>query len=155
CSLYTTVQSGQGCWAIANANGIVDYHVFDTLNIGVNCDSTALQVGRRLCIQPCLRKHTVASGQGCYAVAQQYGLQSYTTIDTMNPGVKCDSTGLEAGRVICVKICTKYVRVLENDVCYDVATRNGLTTAAFQALNPGLNCDDLQTGQAVCVAASK
>ncbi|KAJ3282447.1 hypothetical protein HK104_010883, partial [Borealophlyctis nickersoniae] len=145
--------------------GLTDYHQLDSLNIGVHCDSTALQVGQVVCVQPCLSVYSVKSGDGCYSIAQAAQLSDYHVIDTMNPGVKCDSTPLRIGQAVCLKKCTKYDKVRSGEGCYvlnpalyfaDFAKRNGLADyKILDTLNPGLKCDvkGPELGQSLCVAS--
>jgi chitinase len=50
--------------------------------------------------------------------------------------------------------CGKYYTVVNNDICYDIAGRIDLSVAQLLALNKGLDCNNLQTGQKICVAPS-
>ncbi|KAJ3036065.1 hypothetical protein HDV00_003112 [Rhizophlyctis rosea] len=154
CSKYYTVQSGDGCYAIAQANGIPDYTVFAKYNLGFDCN--AIAAGDKICIQPCLTSYTIQSGDGCWAVEQKFGISSDSVLQSINPGLSC-SAGLVLGYSLCVSACTKWViqgTPSYNDNCYDIWTNAGLTQAQFMALNPGLNCSTLQAKQAVCVAKS-
>ncbi|KAK9844895.1 hypothetical protein WJX74_008297 [Apatococcus lobatus] len=45
--------------------------------------------------------------------------------------------------------CQPYT-VQSGDTCYAICTAHGQTEAQFDALNPGINCDDLQIGQQIC-----
>ncbi len=41
--------------------------------------------------------------------------------------------------------------IVAGDTCYAIAKRFGTTVTALQAANPGLNCNNLQVGQQICV----
>lgn len=45
--------------------------------------------------------------------------------------------------------CQSYT-VKSGDTCYSIWTAHGQTEAQFDALNPGINCSNLQIGQQVC-----
>uniref|UniRef100_A0A914C4X0 LysM domain-containing protein n=1 Tax=Acrobeloides nanus TaxID=290746 RepID=A0A914C4X0_9BILA len=50
--------------------------------------------------------------------------------------------------------CTKYYTVQSGDYCYKIWTDNGLTQQQFYSLNPGIDCNNLQIGQSVCVGGT-
>lgn len=45
--------------------------------------------------------------------------------------------------------CTQLYTIKSGDICYDIWTKNGLTSEQFYKLNPGINCNNLQIGQQV------
>eukprot|EP00884_Botryococcus_braunii_P012498 jgi/Botrbrau1/21249/Bobra.39_2s0043.1 len=47
--------------------------------------------------------------------------------------------------------CTKYYTVKSGDTCYIIWTTYSLDSNTFYALNPGINCNNLQIGQQVCI----
>jgi chitinase len=50
--------------------------------------------------------------------------------------------------------CGGQYTVQPGEYCYLIAETHGLSPDDFYALNPGLNCDNLQIGQVVCVQGS-
>nr|5BUM_A Chain A, Chitinase A [Equisetum arvense]5BUM_B Chain B, Chitinase A [Equisetum arvense] len=48
--------------------------------------------------------------------------------------------------------CTSYYTVKSGDICYNIAQTYGIDVATLQSYNPGLQCDNLQIGQQLCVA---
>jgi hypothetical protein len=47
--------------------------------------------------------------------------------------------------------CTRYYTVKPNDNCWRIWTENALSESTFRALNPGINCNNLQIGTTLCV----
>lgn len=51
--------------------------------------------------------------------------------------------------------CSNYYTVKAGDTCYDsIWIPNGLSESQFYSLNPGINCNNLQAGQQVCIGGS-
>jgi hypothetical protein len=48
-------------------------------------------------------------------------------------------------------LCARYYTVVSGDTCFDIGQRNGYYYPFLVALNPGLNCANLQPGQVICV----
>eukprot|EP00243_Klebsormidium_subtile_P004007 TRINITY_DN1778_c1_g1_i1.p1 TRINITY_DN1778_c1_g1~~TRINITY_DN1778_c1_g1_i1.p1 ORF type:complete len:245 (-),score=55.01 TRINITY_DN1778_c1_g1_i1:499-1233(-) len=47
--------------------------------------------------------------------------------------------------------CSKYYTVKDGDICFNIWNTFGLSSDQFYALNPGIDCDNLQIGQQVCI----
>ena len=47
--------------------------------------------------------------------------------------------------------CSQQYTVVSGDTCYQIALNNGISLTAFENMNPGINCNNLQIGQSVCV----
>jgi hypothetical protein len=47
--------------------------------------------------------------------------------------------------------CTTYT-VKSGDTCYQIANDNGISLSDLQSWNPGVDCDDLQIGQSLCIS---
>lgn len=58
---------------------------------------------------------------------------------------------LWASGVFSSSTCDKKYTIKAGDTCYNIATTNGLTVDNLKTLNPKINCDNLQTGQDLCV----
>ncbi len=142
-------------------------------NPGVNPD--ALQIGQVICIpgtptppppppSTCpagTTPHTVVSGDTYYRLAQRYN----TTVEAIraaNPGVNPDN--LQIGQIICIPgtptpppppgTCpagTFPHTVVSGDTYYRLAQRYNTTVEAIRAANPGVNPDNLQIGQRICI----
>jgi chitinase len=50
--------------------------------------------------------------------------------------------------------CDRQYTVQPGEYCYLIAQNNGLSLDQFYSLNPGINCDNLQIGQVVCLSGS-
>ena len=51
-------------------------------------------------------------------------------------------------------VCESVYGVVEGDTCFEVANAFGLSTEAFDSLNPNLNCTNLFVAQWLCVAGA-
>ncbi|KAH6558836.1 hypothetical protein KP509_1Z043100 [Ceratopteris richardii] len=56
-----------------------------------------------------------------------------------------------AGCSLVSAACTTYT-VKSGDTCYAISQRRGISLSDFQSWNPGINCNNLQIGQVVCVS---
>ena len=105
----------------------------------------------------CSKYYTIVSGDICYNIAQNNGLDVNGLL-ALNLGLDCSN--LQIGNQICVSsggssvtaTCTKTYTVVAGDICWNIASNNGLTVDQLTSYNPGLNCDNLQIGQNLCVA---
>eukprot|EP00884_Botryococcus_braunii_P001164 jgi/Botrbrau1/11048/Bobra.92_2s0019.1 len=52
-----------------------------------------------------------------------------------------------------VASCNKFFTVRSGDICFNIWRSYGLSEAQFRALNPGINCNNLQIGERVCVGS--
>ncbi|KAK6215152.1 hypothetical protein QIS74_08171 [Colletotrichum tabaci] len=130
CNKFYEVISGDGCWAIADANG-VPLEDFYSWNPAVKTDCTGLQADVYVCVgvsatqipptttaagdaSPATPKPTqegmvngcgdfykVQSGDGCWAIADANGVP-LEDFYSWNPAVKTDCTGLQADVYVCV-----------------------------------------------------
>ncbi|KAK9765644.1 sterol-binding protein [Basidiobolus ranarum] len=100
----------------------------------------------------CRERYVVESGDYCFAIWSKFGL-SESEFYELNPGIDCSK--LQVGQSVCVgktiANCSGYYTVRSGDSCYAIATQNGLSLQQFYNLNPGLNCDNLQINQRVCI----
>lgn len=131
----------------------------------------------------CTKTYTVASGDSCWQIATNNGLQE-PVFESYNPGIDC--TALQIGQVVCVNtgsvastiatttttkttatttlatsvpssstfVCSKTYTVISGDNCYAIATNLGMAEPVFESYNPGINCALLQVGQVVCTGGS-
>uniref|UniRef100_A0A914EFS5 LysM domain-containing protein n=1 Tax=Acrobeloides nanus TaxID=290746 RepID=A0A914EFS5_9BILA len=66
-------------------------------------------------------------------------------------------TSFEIVMAMCFAIgfaCDKGYTVQSGDTCWAIWTNNGMSEQQFYDLNPGINCNDLQIGQVVCISGS-
>lgn len=106
-------------------------------------------------------QYVVQAGDICYNIAQSYGI-SLDDLESWNPGINC--ANLQIGQVICVSDpdapsppppaggCIEYT-VQAGDICYTIAQTYGISLEDFYSYNPGINCNNLQIGQVVCVSS--
>lgn len=47
--------------------------------------------------------------------------------------------------------CFKTSTVIDGDACFNLYSTNDLPAAMFYELNPGIDCNNLQIGQKVCI----
>ena len=124
--------------------------------------------------------YTVVAGDTCWGISNRYGL-TVSQLNALNPNVNC--ANLQIGQTICVQgvqansvvnpivapvapinpivqpsipsgTCVPYT-VVAGDTCLIVATRYGLTLDQFLALNPNVNCNNLQIGSSLCVQSAQ
>ena len=105
-------------------------------------------------VDACTKYYTVMSGDLCYLIAQNNGLDVNGLI-ALNSGLNCYS--LQIGQKLCLaggsssSSCTKYYSVISGDICWNIINKYGITLAQLTSFNPGLNCNNLQVGQNLCV----
>ncbi|NLW08222.1 MAG: LysM peptidoglycan-binding domain-containing protein [Clostridia bacterium] len=131
-------------------------------NPGLDCNN--LQIGQVICIPgtqpgvcpPGTFSYTIRSGDTCWGLAQRFN----TTVEAIiaaNPGINCDN--LQIGQVICIPgtqpgVCppgTFSYTIRAGDTCFALAQRFNTTVQAIIAANPGLDCNNLQIGQVICI----
>lgn len=104
-------------------------------------------------------EYTVKAGDICYNIAQDHGI-SLDDFYSWNPAINCDN--LQIGQVVCVSnpstvpppsgSCQEYT-IQAGDTCWAISQAFGLSLTDFQSWNAGINCDNLQIGQIVCVSS--
>ena len=175
CDKRVKVKSGDSCWAIADGNGLTLDQLYEC-NPAINCD--ALQIDQQVCIscvekaktttttvlntptstpsaKTCYENHTIVSGDTCWDLSVAAGL-TLSQFQDCNPGIVC--ANLQIGQVVCMNClaqCDKRYKVKSGDGCYAIASANGLTLDQLKSCNPGINCDNLQIDQQVCIACDK
>ncbi|KAK2038552.1 LysM domain-containing protein [Colletotrichum somersetense] len=126
CQNYYVAVSGDGCWAIANANGI-DLADFYEWNPALNGDCSGLWPTYAYCVRgpassggsdpvnppgptqegittSCKKYHLVVSGDGCWAIQQKYGIADYATFVKWNPALGSDCQNLWPDYAVCVGV---------------------------------------------------
>ncbi|KAI1151806.1 hypothetical protein F4825DRAFT_451089 [Nemania diffusa] len=141
CDAFYFVQSGDGCQAIADKNGIT-LTQFTTWNP---------QVGGSACTG------LWASVYVCVSIIGHTPTTTTTTTKTTTTTVpSCTAASLPSPTqpgAICA--CKKWHKVVANQYCADIEKLYGITAAQFNAWNPqvGANCGTLWLGYNVCVGA--
>ncbi|KAI8152690.1 hypothetical protein K4K49_003054 [Colletotrichum sp. SAR 10_70] len=127
CRKYYVAASGDGCWAIADANGI-DLADFYEWNPALNGDCSGLWPTYAYCVQgpasppggsepveppgptqegitpSCKKYHLVKSGEGCWGIQQEYGIPDYATFVEWNPALGSDCQNLWPDYAVCVGV---------------------------------------------------
>ncbi|KAH7415912.1 hypothetical protein KP509_14G065800 [Ceratopteris richardii] len=126
CTIYT-LKSGDTCYDISQENG-VSLKDFLSWNSGINFNN--LQIGQEVCISAPSQSPPSPPTGSC-------------TIYTVKSRDTCKWS--LTGR------CTIYT-VKTGDTCYDISQANGVSLEDFLSWNPRINCNNLQTGQEVCIS---
>jgi|GEM_PF-91996 len=162
-SFAYTIRAGDTCFLLAQRFGTTVAAIL-ALNPGLNCNN--LQIGQVICIPnppTCPTgsfAYTIQAGDTCFLLAQRFGT-TVAAILAINPGLNCDN--LQIGQVICIPnpppppVCPPgsfAYTIRAGDTCFLLAQRFGTTVAAILAINPGLNCDNLQIGQVICIPSA-
>ncbi|KAI5072305.1 hypothetical protein GOP47_0012411 [Adiantum capillus-veneris] len=102
--------------------------------------------------------YIVEPGDTCYAISQAYGI-SLSDFQSWNAGINCNN--LQIGQSVCISkptasspsgsTCTTYT-IKFGDTCYAISQAHGISLSEFQSWNAGINCNNLQIGQIVCVS---
>lgn len=105
-------------------------------------------------ITDCSQYYIVATGDLCVNIAQKYNIDLNTLL-SYNIGLNCNN--LQIGQQICVvggesDPCMKSYSVVAGDICWNIASSNGLTLDQLLSYNPGLDCSNLKIGQELCLS---
>lgn len=160
--LYT-IKAGDTYWILAQRYGTTVDAIIKA-NPGV--DPNNLQIGQVICIptgkKPPVTKcpngflYTIKAGDTFWILAHRYG----TTVEAIkkaNPGV--DPNNLQIGQVICIPVkpveappCSGfYYSIAPGDTFFILAQRFDTTVSALEQANPGVNPNNLQIGQIICI----
>jgi LysM repeat protein len=100
--------------------------------------------------------YVIKAGDTFYLLAQRFHT-TVAAITAANPGV--DPYNLQIGQTICIPECTPphcpmgtspYV-IKAGDTYYTLAKRFNTTVKAIAAANPGVDPNNLQIGQTICI----
>ncbi|MDD4752846.1 MAG: LysM peptidoglycan-binding domain-containing protein [Desulfitobacteriaceae bacterium] len=99
------------------------------------------------------RLYTIRAGDTLYAISQRFGVPVQRII-AANPGI--DPDNLRVAQIICIPIsavgCPGFVyRIQEGDSLYVLAQRYRTLVDVILQFNPGLDPQNLQIGQAICI----
>lgn len=128
---------------------------------------TNLQLGQQICIPvppspgPCPGgfPYTITIGDTFFSIARRFGI-AVPALEAANPGV--DPNRLQIGQQICVPALApppvpcpgRNYTIRAGDTLIGIARREGYTLDALIAANPGINPNQLQIGQVICLPPS-
>ena len=103
--------------------------------------------------------YTIRAGDTLFALAGRFNTTVQAIIQA-NPGI--DPNSLQVGRMICIPVAPTpgrcpggfLYRIRAGDTFFSIARRFGTTVSALEAANPGVNPNQLQVGQEICVPAA-
>ncbi|NLM36517.1 MAG: LysM peptidoglycan-binding domain-containing protein [Firmicutes bacterium] len=161
--LYT-IRSGDTFFSIARRFGTT-VAALQAANPGV--DPNRLQIGQQICVParapapgPCPGGflYTIRAGDTFFSLASRFGV-TVQALTSANPGV--NPNNLQVGQQICIPApapiqtpatCSGFIYIIRSgDTLFSLAQRFGTTVAAITAANPGINPNQLQVGQQVCI----
>ncbi|MDD4658178.1 MAG: LysM peptidoglycan-binding domain-containing protein [Eubacteriales bacterium] len=154
--LYT-IQPGDTYFLLAQRFGTT-VAAIQQANPGVNPNN--LQIGQVICIPQAAPPacpgflYTIQAGDTYFLLAQRFGT-TVAAIQQANPGV--NPNNLQIGQVICIPqaappACPGFLYTIQaGDTYFLLAQRFGTTVAAIQQVNPGVNPNNLQIGQVICI----
>ncbi|KKM09915.1 hypothetical protein SY88_16290 [Clostridiales bacterium PH28_bin88] len=160
------IQAGDTFFSLARRFGTTVEAIM-AANPGV--DPNRLQIGQVICIPRVAPPdrcpagtfpYVIQAGDTYFSLARRFG----TTVEAImaaNPGV--DPNRLQIGQVICIPgmrppdrcpMGTMPYTVQAGDTYFRLAQRFGTTVEAIAAANPGVNPNNLQIGQVICIPRS-
>jgi LysM repeat protein len=155
--LYT-IRRGDTLYAISRRTGVSVEQII-AANPGI--DPNNLQIGRIICIpmrqpMPCPGFiYRIQAGDTLYSLARRYNT-TVAEIMAYNPGI--DPNNLQIGAAICIprkpEGCpagTQPYRIVKGDTLYRLAQRFNTSVQAILDANPGIDPNNLQIGQIICI----
>ncbi len=161
---FYTIRAGDTLFNLSQRFGV---SVQAILNANPGLDPNNLQVGRRICIPgalpppmpPCPNGfyYTIVPGDTLFLLAQRFNV-SVQAIINANPGI--NPNNLQVGQVICIPRpvtptppCPNgfYYSVRQGDTLFLIAQRYNVSVQAIINANPGINPNNLQIGQIICI----
>ncbi|MGE5559035.1 MAG: LysM peptidoglycan-binding domain-containing protein [Bacillota bacterium] len=154
------VQAGDTYFSLARRFGTT---VSALLAANPGVDPNRLAIGQEICIpvapppQPECPGflYTIRAGDTFFALARRYGT-TVAAITAANPGV--NPSNLQIGQQICIPTpapvqCPNgfLYTIAAGDTYFSLAQRYGTSIAAITAANPGVNPNNLQIGQQICI----
>ncbi|MSU03558.1 LysM peptidoglycan-binding domain-containing protein, partial [Tissierella pigra] len=157
-----TIKSGDTLYKLAiTYNTTVE--AIMAINPGINPNN--LQIGQVICIPQGTTPpkqcpigsfaYTIKSGDTLYNLAITYNT-TVEAIMAINPGI--NPNNLQIGQVICIPMGSPvppcngvYYTVRPGDTLYSIAMMFNVSLQALMAANPGVDPNNLQVGQLICV----
>lgn len=165
-SFAYTIKSGDTLYQLANK---YDTTVAAIMAMNPGLDPNNLKIGQVICIPrsapptpPCPNGflYTIKSGDTIFKLSQQFGVPVEAIIQA-NPGINPDN--LQVGQVICIPRGTSPTPPCPNGFLYTIrpgdtiwrlSQQFGVSVEAIIRANPGINPDNLQIGQEICIPHS-
>eukprot|EP00475_Leptophrys_vorax_P045635 TRINITY_DN9549_c0_g3_i1.p1 TRINITY_DN9549_c0_g3~~TRINITY_DN9549_c0_g3_i1.p1 ORF type:complete len:309 (-),score=8.49 TRINITY_DN9549_c0_g3_i1:164-976(-) len=164
-----TVAEGDTCESIAAANNLTTTQL-QAQNTDLNCTAdlvtdTVLTITPASAVTMCIGYYAPNPDDTCTTISARFNI---TNITALNPSLNCSS--LNATTQVCIQqgtavaastsistVCTDYYTLSDGDTCDSVQTAYSLTAAQLYKLNPGLNCNSLNSysDSSLCVAQAK
>lgn len=157
-----TIRSGDTLYLLA-----IRYNttVEAIMRVNPGIDPNNLQIGQVICIPettpPPPRcpvgsfEYTIKAGDTLYMLAITYNT-TVQAILAINPGL--DPNNLRVGQIICIPRSTipptcdgLYYVVRPGDTLFSIANRYNVTVAQLIEANPGIDPNNLQVGQLICI----
>ena len=95
--------------------------------------------------------HTIRPGDSIYKLSKLYNI-SVDKILAANPGI--DPDNLQVGQKICIPVppCDGEIyKIKAGDTIYGLAQKYNISVNAILQANPGVNPDNLQIGDSICI----
>jgi LysM repeat protein len=101
-----------------------------------------------------MQRYNVASGDSCIGIGAEFSVTG-SDIISANPTINSECTNLQVGQSLCIpdRSCLQKYKVVDGDVCYEIGSKFGVTSAAIMSANPTIDsmCYYLQIGQIICI----
>lgn len=161
-STVYTIRSGDTFFSIARRFGTT-VEALRSANPGV--DPEALLIGQQICVPapprpgvcpPGTFPYVVRAGDTFFALARRFGT-TVEAIQAANPLVT--PTNLRVGQLLCIPrrprrpcpVGSFAYAIRSGDTLFSLARRFNTTVESIRGLNPGIDPNNLQIGQVICI----